>query len=320
MTAPALERGVFTLSLDFELIWGTLDLFGPERFRRVCEREREVVPRLLDLLREFGISATWCVLGHLFLETCAPEGGRAHAGLVRPRHAWCPGDWFASDTGGTEETRPTFYAHSLLRQIRSCPVPQEVGSHSFSHVIFGDEGCSEAVAESEVAACVAAARDLGIELRSFAFPRNSVGHLGVWKRHGFRCYRGPEPVWYEQLPVRTLRARLAHLWDVVRAAEPPTVLPERVDGTLWNVPGSMIYFPAHGVRRLLPVSRRALRALRGLEAAARERRVFHLWFHPTNLADATDAMMGGLRTIFERAASLRDRSLLDIRPMGALVA
>jgi hypothetical protein len=31
-------------------------------------------------------------------------------------------------------------------------------------------------------------------------------------------------------------------------------------------------------------------------------------------------MMGGLRTIFERAASLRDRSLLDIRPMGALVA
>jgi peptidoglycan/xylan/chitin deacetylase (PgdA/CDA1 family) len=313
------ERGVFTLSLDLELIWGTMDVFGPERFRSTCQRERQVVPRLLALLEQYGISATWCVLGHLFLEECSPNGSQPHAQLARPKHAWSRGDWFAFDTGGTEETRPTFYGRSLVRQIRSCQVPQELGSHSFSHVIFGDEGCSEAVAESELTACRAAARDMGIELRSFAFPRNSVGHLDVLERQGFRCYRGPEPVWYEQLPVRSLRARLAHLWDVVRAAEPPTVLPERARQSLWNLPGSMIYFPAHGARRLIPVSRRVRRAVRGLDAAVRERRIFHLWFHPTNLADATDAMMGGLKAIFQHAARLRDSGQLDIRPMGSQV-
>ena len=47
--ALKLERGVFTVSLDFELIWGTLDLFGPERFRRACEIERsEVIDRVVN--------------------------------------------------------------------------------------------------------------------------------------------------------------------------------------------------------------------------------------------------------------------------------
>ena len=54
------DRGVLTISLDLELIWGTLDLFGPERFRRACEIERAVViDRLLDLFTEFDVQATW---------------------------------------------------------------------------------------------------------------------------------------------------------------------------------------------------------------------------------------------------------------------
>ena len=71
-----LDRGVFTLSLDFELIWGTLDR-GVETYREACEREHAfIVDRLLALLAEFEISATWCTLGHLFLESCAPRDGR----------------------------------------------------------------------------------------------------------------------------------------------------------------------------------------------------------------------------------------------------
>ena len=60
----------------------------------------------------------------------------------------------------------------------------------------------------------------------------------------------------------------------------------------------MIYFPMHGLRRHIPVSRRVRRARRGLDAAVRTGRVFHLWFHPTNLADEPEAMFRGLRDIF----------------------
>jgi hypothetical protein len=80
-----------------------------------------------------------------------------------------------------------------------------------------------------------------------------------------------------------------------------------------------MYFPMHGRRRHIPVSRRVRRAVKGLDRAAASRRVFHLWFHPTNLADEIDAMFGGLRSIFEYGAKLRREGLLDFEPMGALI-
>lgn len=318
---PSLERGVFTISLDVELIWGTLDLFGPQGFRQAYELERrEVIDRLLELFAEFEVPATWCMLGHLLLDRCGEwEGATKHPEIVRPTHAWHREDWFTHDPCGTEESDPLFYGRSLLAKIRACPMPQEIGSHSFSHIIFGDVGCSRETAASEVAACVRAAAEAGVEMRSFAFPRNQVGHLDVLREYGFNCYRGPDPIWYEQGSGRSLIKRCAHLWDVLRVAEPPVVVPQLMEAGLWNIPGSMIYFPMHGLRRYIPVSLRVRRAAKGLEAAARERRIFHLWFHPTNLAFQMEEMLDGLRAILEYASSLRASQALTFLPMRALV-
>lgn len=316
-----LEKGVFTLSLDFELIWGTLDLFGPDRFRKACERERkEIIDRLLNLLAEFKLPATWCILGHLFLEGCSAAGDQKHPEIVRPTHSWCNQDWFSNDPGGDETTNPIFFGRSLIRKIQNCRVPQEIGSHSFSHVIFGDRGCSRAAAESEIAACVQAARDMGIELGSFAFPRNEVGHLDVLREYGFIRYRGPEPTWYQKDGWPDLLRRLAHLADVLFVTTPLVFLPERDGNGLWNIAGSMVYFPMHGVRRFIPVSLRVRRAIKGLEAAARQRRIFHLWFHPTNLANRTDDMFHGLRTILQHAQRLQESDKLVFASMGQLAS
>jgi hypothetical protein len=157
-------------------------------------------------------------------------------------------------------------------------------------------------------------------MRSFAFPRNDVGQLDVLKRYGFANYRGPEPQWYEGKRWPPVLKRLAHLWDVVRAAEPPVVLPQRTEAGLWNIPGSMIYLPMHGLRRFIPVSRRVKRAIKGLDAAVKQKQVFHLWFHPTNLADEVEAMFGGLRSILAYASYLRTRNELEVLPVGGIVA
>jgi hypothetical protein len=96
------------------------------------------------------------------------------------------------------------------------------------------------------------------------------------------------------------------------------VLPQFEDG-LWNIPGSMLYTPAFGVRRFLPVWLRVLRANRGLDRAIERREIFHLWFHPTDLTVRPDAMLDGVRRIFERAARLRDCGELEILPMRGLL-
>jgi len=310
-----LDRGVFTLSLDFELIWGTLEDHGPEAFRRACERERaEIVDRLLALLAEYEIPATWCTLGHLFLNACTLKDGVKHPEIAAPRRASGEG-WFEHDPCTDERTDPVFYGRSLVERILACPVPQEIGCHSFSHVLFDE--CSTETAASELAECVRLADQAGVRLRSFAFPGNRVGHLDLLPDHGFACYRGPEPNWYDG-PGPGATRRLAHLADVVLARTPPVSEPvEEIPG-LWNVPGSMMYFPMHGRRRYIPLSRRIRRATKGLDRAARERRVFHLWFHPTNLADETDRMFAGLRAIFDHAVRLRGDDALSFAPMGAL--
>jgi peptidoglycan/xylan/chitin deacetylase (PgdA/CDA1 family) len=316
-----LDRGVFTISLDFELAWGTVDVIGPDKWSELYLRERKVViDRLLELFVEFDVPATWCILGHLFLASCAPKNGLKHPEIERAHHAWHPQDWFINDPCGTAENAPIFYGRDLVEKIRDCPVPQEIGSHSFSHVIFSDAGCSAEAARSELAECVRLAREMGIEMSSFVFPRNEIGHLDIIGEFGFKCYRGVEPNWFEDPRYSHRLRRVMRLIDVLRAARPPVVLPEREENGLWNIPASAMYFPAHGLRRHLPGGRRVKRAVKGLDAAAAEKKVFHLWFHPTNMADEIEKMFAGLRKILEHADSLRQKGELDILPMKALIS
>ena len=76
--------GLFVLSLDTEIAWGTYT--HAERRQRVeaFDRYRENLARLLTLLDDFDVPSTWAIVGHLFLE----PGEAPPAGLLQPRYAW----------------------------------------------------------------------------------------------------------------------------------------------------------------------------------------------------------------------------------------
>ena len=308
------ERGVFSFSLDFELVWGARDLsldMVELRRRALVTRER-VFEALLAMLETYGIVATWATVGHLFLAG-EEEPGR---GLVAPQHSWYPTPWFEGIPIGTEAQHPEFYARSLMLRLRDAG--QEIGSHSFSHPLFGDPGCSRVCAEAELARCVAEAEALGIKLRSFVYPRNVVGHTDLLARHGFTCWRGVEPVWFQGPALPRSIGRLGHFSSVALAARPPTVLPIRDRHGLWNIPASASFLPVDGVRRLIPLSQRVRRCVRGLDQAALDRRIFHLYLHPINLASAPERMLGALEQVLAYAAKRRDAGDLEIVPMGAI--
>ncbi len=304
------------LSLDFELVWGSRDLYDPiEPLLAQARVTREsVFDPLLNTLTRLGLRATWATVGHLFLESARREGGRLHPDLVQPRHSWHPRPWFEAVPAGDEVSHPEYYARSLVLRLKEAG--QEVGSHSFSHPIFGDPGCSRQVADTELAACVREAKALGIELRSFVFPRNVEGHLDLLARHGFRCWRGPAPDWYRTAPLPQSVGRVGHLAQVLAATGPPMVMPIAGPHGLWNIPASASYLPSDGPRRAIPVQRRVERAMAGLRAAEKSGKIFHFWLHPINLAAHTRPMLAGLVEILEQAARLRDQGKLDIQTMG----
>lgn len=295
--------GSVVLSLDAELGWGFHDFASPPAAR--VENARMGWKRLIDLFDEFEIPATWAVVGHLFLDECDGQ----HASHPTPD------DWFDAEHGRWR-TRPDLrFADGLIDRLQGAAVDHDVGCHSFSHVLFSAPGTSRTLAVAELEASVELAREHGVSFDSFVFPRNRVGHRDTLAEHGFRCYRGNAPTRrVDDLPLgRPLRKLTEATVDA-----PPLVEPRRDVFGLVNVPASLYLFGFEGLARSVaetvwddPVVRQAER---GIDAAAHENRVFHMWLHPNNLVAPRDVRR--MDAILRYLAARREEGSVSVETMS----
>ncbi len=297
------DSAIFIVSIDTELAWGSFDKGGLRNFRGNYVREREIVGRLLNLLEHYGVSATWAVVGHLFLDGCSKEGPNNHNHVLQPEYSWYPQGWLSHDPFSTAESAPFFYAPDIVNSILKSPQTNEIASHTFTHAILGDPECTSEVANSQLAECCSVAERKGLELLSLVFPRNSVGHLDALCEQGFISFRGVERNWYHGLGLSRRLNRVCHFIDRFLAICPPVY--DEVDcyscesrgRWLVDLPASMFYVPFGGFWSMVSISRRVRQARKGLAEAVRKKAVFHLWFHPVNLT-TSPLLLEGLEEIF----------------------
>lgn len=305
--------GIFMLTWDTEALWG----FPERRVDRetsidVGRRFRDVIRRIISILDEFEIPATFAIVGHLYLESCSCDSRGKHPEMVHPQHLWHV-DWYTNDPCTDRVCDPGWYAPEIIGMIKDSRVKHEVASHSFSHCVFGDRGCSRDVAVSEVTRCRSLADMNGIALKSFVFPRNSVGHVDVLKEQGFVCYRGPTVGWYSALPFGL--ARIGGVLDEFLPTTPRLVVPSVEDGIL-NIPGSMLIRARNGWRRVLPIHLTEKKIIRAIRECARRDKTFHLWSHPLNLAWKSDAMFKMLRSVASAVEQERNAGRLRVVTMA----
>ena len=311
----SLDRGVFILSIDTELAWGALRNGQFERRREQYQLTREAIDRLLELMEKYNIQATWAVVGHLFLDECSPVDGVKHPEILRSSYSWLSGDWFDADPCTQLNAAPHWYGKDIVQRILTCKVPQEIGCHTFSHILAGDPECSQESMKSELLASRLEAEKYDLSLRSFVFPNNSVGHLEVLAEMGFIVFRGLAPSWFGHLP--GIAFKMGHFLDNLLPLSPPTVLPTREAG-LWNLPASYFYPPIDRFWGMVPVALRVCKVKQGLRQAVNRRRIFHLWFHPFNIATNVDRLIRGLEDVFAEVCRYREAGLLDNFTMGEL--
>lgn len=307
--------GTFVVSIDLEMSWGAVH-HGRPHDESPYLREREVVDDVLELMERYEISATWAVVGHLFLRECtAPDDGPPHPGITRPDYPWLVGDWYDLDPVSDVQLAPTWYGPDLVERIASCPTPQEIASHSFAHVIAGDPGCSREAFAADVQEAVDVARARGFELRSFVYPRNSIAHLDVLEDAGFTSFRGPTPS-PDPAGARALR-RLRAVAEKIR----PTARfsPERHDG-LVNIPHTYLFDPGSRNARLLGTAGWSRLVERRLHHAVRSKSLFHLWFHSHNLAVDLDRSNRAMERLFRSARRAIDAGRLTNPTMAELAA
>ena len=86
------------------------------------------------------------------------------------------------------------------------------------------------------------------------------------KKYGFTAYRGKGNEWYNSVKSRRLH-QICHLADEFLRIGPGTSLPYIDEYGLCNTAGNMLYLSRSGFRRLIPVSSRVRKAIKGIDRA-----------------------------------------------------
>jgi hypothetical protein len=305
------QKGAFIISLDFELYWGVRDSRTLESYKSNLLAVRRVVPALLKLFEEYGVHATWATVGFLFFETrkeliqALPFRKPYYS---NPRLS--PYDHL-EEIGQDEEGDPFHYAPSLIKQIASFP-HQEIGSHTFSHYYCLEKGQDIETFRDDLEAAKKVASKYKMDMGSLVFPRNQLNaeYLSVCKELGFKAYRGNECSWiyraknreHESLFRRGVRFLDAYVnisgHNCYSLEENPLDFPV-------NIPSSRFLRPVSSSRRILEPLRMH-RILSGLSHAAKNRMIYHLWWHPHNFGEHMEENLSFLKKILDHYAKMKE--------------
>jgi len=294
--------GSLIISIDAELGWGFHDLPDPPVDR--LEAARSGWTTLFDILEQHDVPATWAVVGHLLLKEC--DG-------VHTEHPSIDG-WFDGAQSYWLDRSELQYGPDLVADLIEAEQAHEIACHSFSHTLFDDPRVSREIAQAELERAIEVGESLGIAYDSFIFPRNAVGFRELLAEHDFTCYRGRGST-----PSSRLR-RTASKFVSAATGRASLVTPLIDEYGLVNIPPSLFLFGFEGRMRDVatsiagdPIVRQARR---GIDRASLEDGVFHVWLHPNNIQDDSDARR--IRSIIEYAAQKRDHSELQIETMATV--
>ncbi len=316
MKEKANETGYFIFSLDTELGTGYFDKDEDRKriFSSDGSREREKISRILSLLEEYQIIATWAVVGHIFYERCEECE-------ICPILKWK--GKYQSYQEAYKTQHPLWYGADVVDTLLNAKIKHEIAFHGYSHEIF--DSMSREKAETEIQEFIRVASRKGIDAKSIVFPRDKAGHLDLFEKYGFLCYRGEE-----SLPLLTrnkyIVGRVAKNLDHLLGVSTPPIyeIKELASGNMINLVATQHIFGFSRKTELLLdgwglPNLRLRRIKRAIRKAASQKKMVHIWAHPWEFR--TEADFGKLRYIFESVAEevaagrMETISMLDMARM-----
>lgn len=303
--------GVFVISLDFELAWGVRAKSLTGRQKEMLLGERAAIDEILKLFAQYGIHATWAIVGFLFFEN--REELLKALPQERPQYlqqhlAPCNG---LDVIGESEADDPFHYAGSLVRSIQAFPY-QEVATHTLSHSFFHQNKIGADVFRSDLLRALKIAADRGHDIKTLIFPRQQISeeYLKVCRESGLRAYRGKMTGWAYSDKVM----RWEIVWRILRRADAYINLTGKNCSALEcaGIPG-LVNVPAN--RLLYPYSRclgflepfKIRRVISEMSHAAAHGASYHLWWHPQNFGFFQKENMRSLAVILDHYLTMKKR-------------
>lgn len=292
--------GTFIISLDCEGNWGIADRTTRIESGFITKKSQmNAYGALIRRLDEFEMPATFAFVMALTL-----KNNEVADWLPRLTDAQVGGLNWMENFRRAEKLRDLsgWFCPEALELVRDCG-HHEIGCHGFRHLPLAEEITSSAEATYELESASELAKMKGIELKTFVFPRNHVGHLNKLARQGYSGFRNAHPNTGRYGRLGNL-LREFHIWEGAQAPEPPSC-------GMVSIPGGHFLNWRHGVRRKVPQAVTLLRWRSILEDAVRSDGVALLFLHPHNLIDGQD-MESLFGSVLRIAGNLRDNSGLSI--------
>lgn len=314
-------NGIFVISLDFELFWGVQDIVDAEEYKENILGVRSAIPKILNLFKEYEVSATWATVGFLFFENRqaisksfpAVQPGYLKQELNSYKHFEL--------AGNNELDDPLHYGLSLVQMIKA-QVNQEIGSHTFSHYYCLEEGQNIDSFRADMESFLVTAKANGVDCKSIVFPRNQVNdqYLAICADFGLTVYRGNPGKWAYQISESSAVTRFKRLIRLIdtylNLMGHNTYRLNHVDKKLpVNVPASRFFRPfSKRFGKLEPI--RLRRIISDLDYAAKNKEIYHLWWHPHNFGIHVEKNLENLEIILKHFASLRKNCGMESLTMG----
>ncbi|MEP6594740.1 MAG: polysaccharide deacetylase family protein [Ginsengibacter sp.] len=315
--------GIFTISLDFELHWGLLDIIDRKSRIACYQNTLQAIPEMLKLFVQYDVHVTWAVVGSMFAKDQKEWEGLKPA--VQPDYVnekLSPYKW-VEENGLPNEYEFAHFAPKTIKTILNYS-GQETGTHTFSHYyclapLKGQEAFSE-----DLNAAKQAAAKFNIQLRSFVFPRNQFNpkYLKTCYDAGIRAVRTNSPVWYWKksagLPERIIK-------KITRTANDYVTIGERISYSLKTIKiteaeplqlprGRALepWMPKKSINNKL----RLRKVIKELHDAAIHDECYHLWWHPESFGDYPEENLNRLRIILEQYKACKERYGMKSWNMG----
>ena len=297
------SKGLFIISLDFELMWGGLDLWTPEGYGSTnISKVDTVVHRLIALFHKYDVHATFATVGLIMLDgkeeatSFIPQEKPSYKNkILSPFH-----DSYIS---GIKDEK-LYFSPDLVKYI-SEQEGIELGSHTFSHYYCWEEGQTIGQFEDDIKMAVRVAKEKGYELKSIVFPRNQVpdDYLDICAKYGFLSYRGISPLFSAQPrnKIHGLIQRIGRVLDTYFPLGPVSSIQIKTidrNNDIINIPSTRFLRPYSGKTGFLE-QLKIKKIKTEMTYAAKNGEIYHLWWHPHNFGANMDENLDCLEKILQ---------------------
>ncbi len=317
------DSGRFVISLDFELFWGVRDKRTIENYGPNILGVQQAIPAMLRTFDNSGVKATFSTVGFLFAAN--KEELKKFIPPVLPDYTDTNLSPYPhlEKIGNNEKEDPYHFGYSLLKMIGQNK-NHEIGTHTFCHYYCLEPGQTIEAFCQDLQAAKKIGEKENIRIRSLVFPRNQFNgtYLSACKEAGLDSYRGNPVSWLyeprnkndESLVRRSLRFIDAYVnitGHHCHSKEYITSFP------LVNVAASRFLRPySKKISFLEPLRLRRIR--KAMQYAAKNNKLFHLWWHPHNFGANTAENIHFLEQILTEFRNLEQQYGFQSKTMSEI--